>query len=117
MQNDFITKIMFDRFKHDMKKTWSIISETLSRNKQNHSLPETVTINGQDYSNTQVIAEHFNTFFATIGEQNEAHIRTHQGSHFRYYLTRHIDARFAFHEIHNYETIRIIKMLVFLSNY
>ena len=34
-------KNMFDRFKHDMKKTWSIISETLSRNKQNHSLPET----------------------------------------------------------------------------
>ena len=41
-----------------MKKTWSIISKTLSRNKQNHSLPETMTINGQDGSNTQVIAEH-----------------------------------------------------------
>ena len=72
----FYYKNMFDRFKHDMKKTWSIISETLSRNKQNHSLPETMTINGQDCSNTQVIAEHFNTFFATIGAQNEAHIRT-----------------------------------------
>ena len=107
----FYYKNMFDRFKHDMKKTWSIISETLSRNKQNHSLPETMTINGQDCSHTQVIAEHFNTFFATIGAQNEAHIRTHQGSHFRDYLTRHIDARFAFHEIHNYETIRIIKNL------
>ena len=35
-------------FKHDMKKNWSIISETLSRNKQNHFLPETITINGQD---------------------------------------------------------------------
>ena len=68
-------------------------------------------INGQDCSNTQVIAEHFNSFSATIGSQNEAHIRTQQGSHFRDYLTRHIDARFAFHEIHNYETIRIIKNL------
>ena len=30
-----------------------------------------MTINGQDCSNTQVIAEHFNTnFFATIGAQN-----------------------------------------------
>ena len=112
----FYYKNMFDRFKHDMKKTWSIISETLSRNKQNQSLPETMTINGQDCSNTQVIAEHFNTFFATIGAQNEAHIRTHQGSHFRDYLTRHIDARFAFHEIHNYETIRIIKNLKLSSS-
>ena len=107
---------MFDRFKHDMKKTWSIISETLSRNKQNHSLPETMTINGQDCSNTQVIAEHFNTFFATSGAQNEAHIRTHQGSHFRDYLTRHTEARFAFHEIHNYETIRIIKNIKLSSS-
>ena len=48
----FYYKNMFDRFKHDMKKTWSIISETLSRNKQNHSLPETMTINGQDCSNS-----------------------------------------------------------------
>ena len=78
----FYYKNMFDRFKHDMKKTWSIISKTLSRNKQNNSLPKTMTINGQDCSNTQVIAEHFNTFFATFCAQNEAHIRTHQGSHF-----------------------------------
>ena len=35
-------KNMFDRFKHDMKNNWTIISETLSRNKQNHSLPETM---------------------------------------------------------------------------
>ena len=119
-------KNTFDCFKHDMKKNWSIIAETLSRNKQNHSLPETMTINGQDCSNTQVIAEHFNTFFATIGAQNEAHIRTHQGSHFRDYLTRHTEARFAFHEIHNYERIRIIKKsssqavmvtMVLLQNY
>ena len=112
----FYYKNMFDRFKHDMKKTWSIISETLSRNKQNRSLPETMTINGQDCCNTQVIAEHFNTFFATIGAQNEAHIRTHQGSHFRDYLTRHTEARFAFHEIHNYETIRIIKNIKLSSS-
>ena len=80
------------------------------------SLPETMTINGQDCCNTQVIAEHFNTFFATIGAQNEAHIRTHQGSHFRDYLTRHTEARFVFHEIHNYETIRIIKNIKLSSS-
>ena len=75
-----------------------------------------MTINGQDCNNAQVIAEHFNTFFATIGAQNEAHIRTHQGSHFRDYLIRHTEARFAFHEIHNYETIRIIKNIKLSSS-
>ena len=65
---------------------------------------------------TSVIADHFNTFFDTIGAQNEANIRTQQGSLFRDYLTRHIDARFVFHEIHNYETIRIIKNLKLSSS-
>ena len=74
---------MFDRLKYGMKKTWSIISEPLSRNKQIYSLPETMTINGQDCSNTQVIAEHYNTVFAKI---RTIYVRTHQGSHFRDYL-------------------------------
>ena len=67
-------------------------------------------------SNTQVIAEHFNTFFATIGAQNEVHMRTHQGSHFPDYLTRQTETRFAFHKIHNYETIKIIKNIKLSSS-
>ena len=43
-----------------MKKTWRVISETLNRKVKN-SVPETMTINGQDCSNRQIIVENFNT--------------------------------------------------------
>ena len=45
-----------------MKKTWGIISETLNRNVP-ISIPDTMTINGEDCSDRQVIADSFNDFF------------------------------------------------------
>ena len=47
-------KEIFNLYKHDMKKKWGIISETLNRNVEN-SVPETMTINGQDCSNKKII--------------------------------------------------------------
>ena len=45
-----------------MKKTWGVISETLNRKVKN-LVPETMTINGQDCSNREIIVENFNTLF------------------------------------------------------
>ena len=101
-------KNIFDRYKHDMKKTWGIISETLNRSVPN-SIPDTMTINGEDCSDRQVIAVNFNDFFSTIGESNQKNIRKHNGSHFQDYLTNHTDCHFAFHLINNNDTICIIK--------
>ena len=55
-------KEIFNLYKHDMKKTWGVISETLN-GKVKNSVPETLTINGQDCSNKGIIVEEFNTFF------------------------------------------------------
>ena len=56
-----------------MKKTWATLSDILNRNAKK-SLPDTMTINGQDCKDKQIIAEQFNSFFATIGELNERNI-------------------------------------------
>ena len=63
-------KTIFNNVKHDMKKTWAIISDTLNKNSRS-SLPETMTINGTTCHDKQVIADNFNRFFASIGEMNE----------------------------------------------
>ena len=55
------------------------------------------------------ISEHFNSFFATIGSQNENNIRKHEGSTYKNYLTNQYDCTFAFHLINNNDTLRIIK--------
>ena len=64
-----------------MKKTWAILSDILNKHAKK-SLPDTMTINGQDCKDKQIIAEQFNSFFATIGELNVRNIRKHNVSNF-----------------------------------
>ena len=45
-----------------MKKTWATLADILNRNAKK-SLPDTMTINGQDCKDKQIIAEQFNSFF------------------------------------------------------
>ena len=101
---------IFEQCQRDMKKTWATLSDILNRNAKK-SLPDTMTINGQDCKDKQIIAEQFNSFFATIGELNERNIHKHNGSNFRDYLTSQFNCRFAFHSIDNTETLRIIKII------
>ena len=58
---------LFKQFKFDMKKTWAALSEILNRKNWN-SVPVNMTVNGAECSNKQTIAEHFNSFFASVGE-------------------------------------------------
>ena len=50
-----------------MKKTWAVLSEILNRNSRN-SVPDNMIINGVECSVKQAIVEHFNSFFASVGE-------------------------------------------------
>ena len=72
-------------------------------------IPDTMTINGQDCSDKEIMAESFNTLFAPIGKQIELNVPTHQRSHFGDYLTVANNCNFAFHLIDNTTTLRIIK--------
>ena len=58
-------KEIFNLYKHDMKKTWGVISETLNRKVKN-SVPETMTINGQDCSNKEIIVEEYIHFLLAL---------------------------------------------------
>ena len=99
-------KEIFNLHKHDMKKIWGVISETLNRKVKN-SVPEIMTINSQDCSNKEIIVEEFNTFFATVtvGEKIEKTIRKHHKN----YWTNNIRCNFAFYLIDNNATMQIIK--------
>ena len=101
-------KNLFNRYKNDTRKTWSIISDTLNK-KVKHSIPDIMSVNGEKCSDKARISKHFNSFFATIGSQNENNIRKHEGSTCKNYLTNQYDCTFAFHLINNNDTLRIIK--------
>ena len=94
--------------KHDLKKTWAIISGTLNKNSRS-LLPETMTINGTTCHDKQVIADNFNRFFDSIGEMNETNTVEHMDSSYKDYLTNQIDSSFAFRLIDNRCTLKMIK--------
>ena len=68
------------------EKDMGNFSDILNRNTK-ISLPDTMTINGRDCKDKQIIADQFNLFFAIIGELNERNIHKHNGSNFKDYLT------------------------------
>ena len=68
-----------------------------------------MSVNGKKCSDNARISEHINSFFATIGSQNENNIRRHEGSSYQNYWTNQYECTFAFHLINNNDTLRIIK--------
>ena len=62
-------KDYFDRFfvayKSDMKKTWQVISETLSRNKKSHEMSSVFNHEGHELGDSVEIANAFNTYWQT----------------------------------------------------
>ena len=58
---------VFQSYKSNMKKTWQIMNDTLSRNKKDKSLPEYIIIDGEKITEHKEITNIFNKYFANIG--------------------------------------------------
>ena len=57
----------FDKYKNDMKQTWSTINTILNRNDKKRKLPENFYLNGLLTNNTKNIENSFNEYFCNIG--------------------------------------------------
>ena len=82
----------FAMYKHHMKKTWAVISETLNKNKKRKDEPLTFKCNGRDLPDDIEIANEFNRFFANIGENlasNMEQFDNHELSYKTYLQTPH----------------------------
>ena len=91
-----------------MKKTWAVISDILNRDIRN-SVSDNMIINGLECSDKQAIAEHFNSFFATVGELNSRNITEHSDSSYRDYLSERIESSFEFRLVDSHDVKQIIK--------
>ena len=52
-----------------MKKTWQVISKTLTRNQKSHDMPSVFNHEGHELADSVEIANAFNTYFANIGKK------------------------------------------------
>ena len=92
-KRDYYTHI-FNRHKNDIKKTWSLINETLNRNLKKQSTHEFL-INDEMISDPIIIANKFNQYFAHIGSTLADKVPA--APHFNSYLSNPVDSVFSFH--------------------
>ena len=100
----------FHQLKNNIKLTWRLINEVLGNN-PNKSISTKFNINDKCITDQQEIANHFNSFFASIGTKISQQIKTHDQIDHREYLINRPVTTFHFHEITKQDVMCIISKL------
>ena len=100
----------FHQLKNNIKLTWRLINEVLGNN-PNKSISTKFNINDKCITDQQEIANHFNSFFASIGTKISQQIKTHDQIYHRQYLINRPVTTFHFHEITKQDVMCIISKL------
>ena len=98
----------FEKFKHDIKQTWSIIDETLQRKRKN-SLPCVFSHNCRILKEPVEIANAFKRYFKDIGPSLANQIHTHHN--YKEYLRTPSKNQIALQPIEEYKVIQEIDRL------
>ena len=98
----------FEKFKYDIKQTWSVINETLHRKKKK-SLPRVYSHNGWLLKEPVEIANAFNRYFIDIGPSLANQIHTHHN--YKAYLRNPSKNQIALQPIEEYKVIQVIDRL------
>ena len=104
---------IFTAYKCDIKKTWLVINDTLSRNKNKCDLLATFNCNGLVLSDPIEIANSFNVYFASIGDKLASEIKTPTNKNINVtsYLKNPTKNRLNFTHITEEDTIKAIDNL------
>ena len=98
----------FEKFKHDIKQTWSIIDETLHRKRKNF-LPRIFSHNGRILKEPVEIGNAFNRYFINIGPSLANQI--HTPHNYKEYLRTPSKNQIALQPIEEYKVIQVIDRL------
>ena len=105
---------IFNTFKHDIKRTWSLINSSLNRNLRQCTKTE-FCINNQIVTNAEDIANGFNDYFINIGSSLSNQIQS--TTHYDTYLQNPAITRFSFHPINENDIRHIISKLKNKASY
>ena len=99
---------IFNTFKNDIKKTWSIINDGL-KHKVNDQLINKFVVENRTICDPDEIANEFNNYFINIGHNLSMHINTNCS--YTDYLGAQHETRFKFHTVDNEHVTNIINKL------
>ena len=101
----------FNKFKCDMKKTWSTINEVLNKTKMKKDFPDYFEINGMNVSNKKIIANEFNKYFIDIGPSLAQNTHQPAGRSYKDYLLNALPSNFEFKAVTVETIIKVIDSL------
>ena len=98
----------FTKYKDNIKKSWQTINEILNRDRKSTQSPAYIIVNNNRISDKQQMADHFNNYFASIGETLANYIPRSDNS-FDKYLQDRILTSFSFRTVEQKDVEKIIK--------
>lgn len=101
----------FDKYKSDIKNTWSTINGILKKGNKNKQFPKQFEINGLSISNEKSIADEFNKYFINIGPNLTQNTDYPPNSSFKDYLTSPLANNFEFKTVTPNSIVNIINSL------
>ena len=104
-------KYQFEKYKNDIRKTWSTIKTVLNKHKNSNSFPSYFLLNGKKITNNNEIAENFNKFFTEIGPSLSNKIVTNSSKSYKSFLTDKIAHSFEFEMINVDDIMTIIRKI------
>ncbi len=90
---------LFQKYKNDIRKTWSTINNILHKNKKNKKFPEYFKGNDENITNKLEIANKFNMFFTNIGPDLANEIKVNSNLQFHNFLKNKHNFSFQFKDV------------------
>lgn len=86
----------FEKHKQDLKTTWKLISEIITKSSNKRPAFDKIILNGKIYTDKIDIANQFNNFFINVGPNLANKINTLGKPHYMNYLSRNVNEIFRF---------------------
>ena len=100
----------FLEHKSNIKRTWQLINEVVGKN-SSKSISDRFLVNNTTITEPIDIANHFNTFFASIGHTLSLNIKQHDDINFEHYLKDRSTSNFEFLHTNSDDIVSIIGKL------
>ena len=101
----------FNRHRFDIKNTWGVINEIISKSAKTKSFPDIFKDGQHELSDDREIANRFNAFFTNVGPDQSRNIRYNGNKTHQTYLTQDNDTEFNFTDVNDDIILNIINKL------
>ena len=107
----------FQKFRNDIKKTWTTINDIMNKNNSSKSFPSHFVDRNRLITNKKDIANSFNDYLINIGPSLTENIETNEHISHKDYLETSINHSFKFDLINETQVMKIIDNLPNKSSY